>query len=60
MCAISIDRRLTDGETYQMALKEIEELESVKRYGAKVTMYDMIDLVIQTLLIQLNVISQHG
>lgn len=40
MCAISIDRRLTDGETYQMALKEIEELESVKKYGAKVTMYD--------------------
>jgi putative selenium metabolism hydrolase len=40
MCAISIDRRLTDGETYQIALKEIEELESVKKYGAKVTMYD--------------------
>jgi putative selenium metabolism hydrolase len=40
MCAISIDRRLTDGETYQMALKEIEELESVKMYDAKVTMYD--------------------
>lgn len=40
MCAISIDRRLTDGETYQMALKEIEELESVKKYDAKVTMYD--------------------
>jgi len=40
MCAISIDRRLTDGETYQMALKEIEELGSVKKYGAKVTMYD--------------------
>ncbi|MDR3593635.1 YgeY family selenium metabolism-linked hydrolase [Clostridium sp.] len=40
MCAISIDRRLTDGETYQMALKEIEELESVKKYDAKVAMYN--------------------
>jgi putative selenium metabolism hydrolase len=39
MCAISIDRRLTDGETYQMALKEIEDLPTVKKYGAKVTMY---------------------
>lgn len=38
-CAISIDRRLTAGETYQMALKEIEELPSVKKYGAKVSMY---------------------
>lgn len=38
-CAISLDRRLTDGETYQMALKEVEDLPSVKKYGAKVTMY---------------------
>ena len=34
-CAISIDRRLTAGETYQMALKEIEELPSVKNTGLK-------------------------
>lgn len=39
MSAISIDRRLTDGETYQMALDEIKALPSVKKYGAKVTMY---------------------
>ena len=38
-CAISIDRRLTDGETYQMALKEIEALPSVQKHGAKVSMY---------------------
>ncbi|MFZ2256519.1 MAG: YgeY family selenium metabolism-linked hydrolase [Clostridiaceae bacterium] len=38
-CAISLDRRLTNGETYLSALKEIEELPSVKKYGAKVSMY---------------------
>lgn len=38
-CAISIDRRLTDGETYQSALKEIQDLPSVKKYNAKVSMY---------------------
>jgi len=38
-CSISIDRRLTDGETYQLALKEIEELPSVKKHDAKVSMY---------------------
>lgn len=38
-CSISIDRRLTNGETYQSALKEIEELPSVKKYNAKVSMY---------------------
>ncbi len=38
-CAISIDRRLTDGETYQSALKEIEALPSVQKYHAKVSMY---------------------
>lgn len=38
-CAISIDRRLTDGETYQMALEEIANLDSVKKYNAKVSMY---------------------
>lgn len=39
-CWISIDRRLTDGETYQSAIKEIEELESVKMANAIVEMYD--------------------
>ncbi len=38
-CSISLDRRLTNGETYLSALKEIEELPSVKKYGAKVSMY---------------------
>lgn len=38
-CAISIDRRLTDGETYQLALKEIEDLPSVKKHSARVSMY---------------------
>ena len=40
MCAISIDRRLTDGETYITALDEIKALPSVKKYNAEVTMYD--------------------
>lgn len=40
MCAISIDRRLTNGETYQMALQEIEALPSVQKNKAVVTMYD--------------------
>lgn len=38
-CAISLDRRLTWGETYKSALEEIENLPSVKKYGAKVSMY---------------------
>ncbi|MDP4108385.1 MAG: YgeY family selenium metabolism-linked hydrolase [Bacillota bacterium] len=38
-CAISIDRRLTHGETYESALDEISALPSVKKYGAKVSMY---------------------
>jgi len=40
MCAISIDRRLTNGETYQLALQEIQALPSVQKYNAVVTMYD--------------------
>ncbi|KUO67720.1 MAG: peptidase M20 [Clostridia bacterium BRH_c25] len=39
MCAISIDRRLTDGETYQSALEEIRKLPSVQKYKAEVSMY---------------------
>ncbi len=39
-CSISLDRRLTDGETWQSAIAEIEALPSVIKYGAKVSLYD--------------------
>ena len=39
MSAISIDRRLTFGETYELALEEIRQLPSVKKYSAEVSMY---------------------
>lgn len=39
MCAISIDRRLTDGETYESALQEICDLPTVQKYKAEVSMY---------------------
>ncbi|HHT45495.1 MAG TPA: YgeY family selenium metabolism-linked hydrolase [Fastidiosipila sp.] len=39
-CAISLDRRLTDGETWESALEEIRALPSVKKYDAVVSMYD--------------------
>ena len=40
-CSISIDRRMTAGETYQSCIKEIEALPAVKKYGddVKVSMY---------------------
>ena len=38
-CAISIDRRLTDGETYQSALEEISALPAVQKHNAVVSMY---------------------
>lgn len=40
-CAISIDRRMTAGETWDSCLKEIEALPSVQKYGkdVKVSMY---------------------
>lgn len=38
-CSISIDRRLTDGETYLSAIEEIKNLPSVKKVGATVEMY---------------------
>lgn len=38
-CTVSIDRRLTHGETYQSAIKEIQELPSVKKAQATVAMY---------------------
>lgn len=39
-CTVSIDRRLTDGETYDSAIQEIKDLPSVKKDGAIVEMYD--------------------
>ena len=38
-CSVSLDRRLTDGETYQMALEEVRNLPSCKKYNAEVSMY---------------------
>ena len=38
-CTISIDRRLTDGETHTMALEQIRNLPSVKNVQAEVEMY---------------------
>lgn len=38
-CWISLDRRLTWGESWQGAIAEIEALPSVQKYGAKVSMY---------------------
>jgi putative selenium metabolism hydrolase len=39
-CTISIDRRLTNGETYEEALEQIRNLPSVKEMKAEVSMYD--------------------
>lgn len=39
MAAISIDRRLTAGETHEMALEQIRALPSVIQYGAQVSLY---------------------
>ena len=43
-CSISIDRRMTAGETWDSCLQEIRDLPSVKKYGEDVTvsmyMYD--------------------
>ena len=40
-CSISIDRRMTAGETWDSCLQEIRDLPSVKKYGddVKVSMY---------------------
>jgi putative selenium metabolism hydrolase len=38
-CSVSLDRRLTDGETWQGAIKEIQELPAVKKHDAKVSLY---------------------
>ena len=39
-CTISVDRRLTAGETWESALQEIRHLPSVKKFKADVSMYD--------------------
>ncbi len=39
-CYVSIDRRLTDGETYLSAIEEIKNLPSVIKGNATVEMYD--------------------
>ncbi|MFN2321124.1 MAG: YgeY family selenium metabolism-linked hydrolase [Dermatophilaceae bacterium] len=39
-CWISLDRRLTAGETWQAALREVEDLPAVRTYGARVSCYD--------------------
>ena len=39
MSAISIDRRLTVGETWQHALDELKDLPAIKKYNAEVMMY---------------------
>jgi putative selenium metabolism hydrolase len=39
-CTISIDRRLTDGETWELAIEQIKDLPSVKKASATVEMYD--------------------
>ncbi len=39
-CSISLDRRMTAGETWKSCLEEIRSLPAVKKYDAKVSMYD--------------------
>lgn len=38
-CSVSLDRRMTAGETWESCLKEIENLPACKKHGAKVSMY---------------------
>lgn len=38
-CSISLDRRMTAGETWESCLEEIRKLPSVKKYNATVSMY---------------------
>ncbi len=39
-CSVSVDRRLTAGESHEGALEEIRSLPSVRKYGATVEMYE--------------------
>lgn len=38
-CSISLDRRMTAGETWESCIEEIANLPSAKKHGAKVSMY---------------------
>lgn len=38
-CAISLDRRLTQGETHELALDQVRNLPSSQKHGAVVSMY---------------------
>lgn len=38
-CSVSLDRRMTEGETWESCLDEIRALPRVKKYGAQVSMY---------------------
>ncbi|WP_300380622.1 YgeY family selenium metabolism-linked hydrolase [Clostridium sp.] len=39
-CSISLDRRMTVGETWESCLEEIRELPAVKKYNGTVSMYN--------------------
>lgn len=39
-CSISVDRRLTDGESYEFAINQIKNLPSVKKAKADVSIYN--------------------
>lgn len=39
-CSVSLDRRMTAGETWESCLEEIRNLPAVKKYNAKVSMYE--------------------
>lgn len=38
-CSVSLDRRMTAGETWESCLEEIRQLPAVKKYNAAVSMY---------------------
>lgn len=38
-CSVSLDRRMTAGETWESCLEEIRRLPHVRQYGAEVSMY---------------------
>lgn len=38
-CSVSLDRRMTAGETWESCLEEIRQLPAAKKYGVEVTMY---------------------
>ena len=58
-CSISIDRRMTAGETWESCLKEIENLPACKKHGAVVSMY-MYDRPAWTGLVYETVITSYS